>query len=142
MSEHGSVSLMKYVMSLGKIDFEGETEDGKIPVHYACFNDHFSALELLLEHCNQSDRTDRGGYEPCERPDNRERTPLHFACEYGSKEMIDLLIKEGGDIFWDSARRCSTGETAWHNIMRNPDNDVIKSVLSDFPDKIGYGTYR
>jgi len=58
------------------------------------------------------------------------RTPMHYACRFGSKEMVKLLFKHLPT--FDSTSRNDYGQTIFHLAVRNQDPQVLKLILDRF----------
>ncbi len=54
------------------------------PLHRACYKGYFEIVKILITH---GARTDIGG-------GRYNTTPLHYACEGGSKDVVQYLVEE------------------------------------------------
>ena len=60
-----------------------------IPLHLACRSGEVDIVEVHISRLGESFT------EVCETQDNDGNTPLHYACEKNSPEIVKLLIKSG-----------------------------------------------
>ena len=58
-------------------------------------------------------------------------TPLHFACQYGSIEMVQLLIKHT-PTFDANSRTNDEGNTIFHYAVNNYNTQVLKLILDTY----------
>ena len=67
-------------------------DEGQVPLHFACSNDHLEAVKLILKYGFQERR------ELVSAVDNEWNTPLHLACNRGNEELVKVLLLNGADI--------------------------------------------
>lgn len=76
-------SLLDEGASIGVLNHDGVT-----PVHVAA---QFGSVAVMKELAHQREFKKR---EVINKEDNYRQTPLHFASEYGKKDMVEYLIKK------------------------------------------------
>jgi ankyrin repeat protein len=62
--------------------------------------------------------------------DEELRTPLHFAAESGSVEMVEVLLEAGADV----NAQTRGGETPLHRALWGDDHELIEALLAADPD--------
>ncbi|XP_067656470.1 serine/threonine-protein phosphatase 6 regulatory ankyrin repeat subunit B-like [Haliotis asinina] len=145
----GHIEMVKYVLSLNKLDINSRGYYERTPLMTAAFFGHEKVCEMLVERgCNISlkdvdgnnilhvicfsgylnivkyvlslnklDINGRGHYG---------RTPLMTAASSGHKEVFDLLVEKGGDVFLKDAN----GNNMLHIICFGGHFNLVKHVLS------------
>ncbi len=67
---------------------------GKTAMSLACKEGHIAAAEFILRHS-----LDRGETEAISMVDNSGNTCLHYACQTGSLEIVDILLESSAAKF-------------------------------------------
>lgn len=81
----GHVHIIRMLYYHGKADITLITNKGRNVVHLAASNtDNYDALRVFLEM----------GYFDVNTPDHSGNTALHYACECGGTDMIEMLVSE------------------------------------------------
>ena len=58
-------------------------------------------------------------------------TPLHFACENGHVDVVELIMKNSINFNNDLNAKCIYGETAFHAICRNGKSDIAEMIMKN-----------
>ena len=100
------------------------TVQGSTPLHVACGNrDGFKTASRLLKHLQP---------EAVNAMDNNSWTPLHRACKGGSKQTVELLLKNNANV----NLLTNEGASPLHLAAQNAEVEVLKSLIKIFPDQI------
>ncbi|XP_046554286.1 ankyrin repeat domain-containing protein 50-like [Haliotis rubra] len=145
----GDAELVKYILSQKIIDMNSLGHDKNTPVMVAVECDHKEVVEvhlkyeakLLLGDKNRDDALHRACYAgqfdvvkyllsltsvDINSRGLQKRTPLMVAAEQGHKEVVELLVKHGADLFL----RDEHGDNALHRACYPGRFDVVKYLLS------------
>ncbi|XP_075985740.1 transient receptor potential cation channel subfamily A member 1-like [Anticarsia gemmatalis] len=153
-----------YVLTRAMVNFLTSDKNGFGPIHYAVQNNHPKCVKLLLSknsyRCLKS--TPTGTYtgstplhiaaiynnveiakiimknnpDTVHKVNDLDWTPLHTACQHGSRDLITMLLKEGADLSGTVNIPDKTETTAIDLIMNNLSkpteflNDVFDTYIS------------
>ncbi|MBU1218522.1 ankyrin repeat domain-containing protein [Myxococcota bacterium] len=107
----GSVKAVKALLDKGsRLDLRDKT--GKTPLHYAILNKE--VVKILLERKSSPEWSDSAGI-----------TPVHLASQNGDPEILEMLIKSGGD----KNSPDNSGLTPLHYATGNKNTKVLDYLI-------------
>ncbi len=106
VSKYGRYDVAKYLIQTACIDIEAITNNGSTPLHYACggnTSDEYSANVLpgvgSSRQCLLSIvKLLIGNNANVKVADGLAMTPLHYACQNGSYQIVEHLVEHGADV--------------------------------------------
>jgi len=121
----------------------GGDKAGKTPLHYACIHSHLDVLKLLIMRAAENISTTHVGdkqgldsvldsflHAPCTQFG---KTPLHYAAEKTSKDLITVLIAVDVDVL----RKDKRGRTA-KDVARDPSiREMLEEAEQDQLRRVG-----
>ncbi|EDQ84577.1 uncharacterized protein MONBRDRAFT_12720 [Monosiga brevicollis MX1] len=93
--------------------------NGWTPLHWACYNGHVKASEMLLNHGADAKAKAWAGH-----------APLHWACIEGHVEVVEMLLKHGVD----TEAKDNDGDTSLHLACGNDHVKVVEVLLKHGAD--------
>ena len=72
--------------------------DEMSPIHIACLDKHIGIAEKFFENIKNVDGTDQNDKVLANSMGKKQKSPLHYACQGGSKRIVELLLKHNADI--------------------------------------------
>jgi len=117
-AEQGDLDLIKSLVLKHSYLVNVQDKDGYTALHRACYNNHLSIVEFLLEnHANPNART------------VDQWTPLHSACRWNNVECAEKLIEAGTDI----NAVTDGGVTSLHLVAELADSHSLIELLLSQP---------
>ena len=87
-SEHGHLSIVKYLTMNNKCDPLSGDQYGHMPLHYAVENGHLSVVKYFIEESRVN----------MEIRDEWSNTLLHLACTKGHTEIVEFLVNNSSKL--------------------------------------------
>jgi ankyrin repeat protein len=84
----GDFESVKILIEIGQANIDSYSNNKRIPLHYASYNNFSNIVEYLCE--NESDVNYK---------DNLGCSPLHLSAKNGNTKCLDILLKYGGDLY-------------------------------------------
>ncbi|XP_067661057.1 ankyrin repeat domain-containing protein 50-like [Haliotis asinina] len=145
----GDVEVLKYILSLNKMDIDSRGERERTPLITAGLKGHKDVVELLVENGADLSLTDKRGdnilHFACDKGHVKvveyvlslhkvdinsrgrwKKTPLLTAGHNGHREVVELLLRNGANL----ALRDASGDNILHYICWEGYVDFVKYVLS------------
>ncbi|XP_048246506.1 ankyrin repeat domain-containing protein 50-like isoform X2 [Haliotis rufescens] len=153
-------AMVKYVLSLGKVDINNTGQDGRTPAMFVARQGYRKLFQLLVSKGGFPSEIDKdgnnililacwGGNEEIVKymlshktvdingRGQSNRTPLMAAAYRGNEKVVDLLVKEGADLtLLDAA-----GDNVLHVACLGGYEDIVKRVV-DLVDISRPGQYN
>ena len=131
-SQNGSVETIQCLLGHGANTKIMNPEGGSL-LHYTCLNGHLNALNLLIgrggfvnTELNPSDMASSTLVEFVNVQDRKGKTPLHFAVQMGTKDLVLSLLEAGADL---SVQDCN-GWQCLHYAVHAQKIEVVRILLS------------
>lgn len=149
-AKDGCLKEVKELLETG-VDIDEEDTDGRTSLYLAAMNGHSDIVSLLLENGADPFVEDDFGtcalFHPCQGGDVRvvnefikadravdldveceyQKTPLLVAAEHGHKDIVELLIQSGANL-WS---RDSDGKNAQQLAHDNGHEDIVKVIEAE-----------
>ncbi|XP_071109961.1 ankyrin repeat domain-containing protein 50-like [Haliotis cracherodii] len=145
----GHAEMVKYVLSQVSVEINGRGQYGRTPLMMSAVKGNWKAFEVLVNKGCDLSPVDNGGYNilhvaclggSCEvvkyivsrkiidinSRGQYGRTPVMIAAEKGHREVLDLLMKEGGDL----TQLDDDGENILHVACMLDHVEMVKYVMS------------
>ncbi|KAJ3412639.1 hypothetical protein HDV05_000450 [Chytridiales sp. JEL 0842] len=134
---------------------------GQVPLHWAAFHDHVEIAKLLIDCGAEVGAVDSYGDQPIhacavggsmktlvlllenynvpiDTPGGNSRTPLHWACEKGRKELASYLLSQGAN----PEARCQDGQnTLYYATVGTPgvkgSLEIVKMLVEEWGVEVG-----
>ncbi|KAF2461665.1 putative ankyrin repeat protein nuc-2 [Lineolata rhizophorae] len=158
-----AISGRKVLLELGlsqNVDVRATDVYGRIPLHYACMHGHVDIIDTLIRAGPDTiDAQDLDKFTPlihgiahselecvkvmlscnasCNPATGSDHIPLNLACQHGSAEIVELLLKGKPQILPDAE-----GLYPQHQVARSGKNPQLVNLLKDYgadlnqPDKV------
>jgi receptor-interacting serine/threonine-protein kinase 4 len=114
-ADHGALEAAEVLLSQGIALDTKDLHWGDTAFMRACQNGHRTICELLL---NRGAKTDVTGLD--------QRTPLHWAAEFGHIDVLNFLLEHGGR---NAKRELYNGFTPLHLAVQSGVNEVVEMLL-------------
>jgi len=116
---HSNTELVKFILSLDKVNINSKDKVGRTPLHYAARNGNLEIVELLIKYGAKVSSSSITNEEPLHEAvykghlevakfllDKGAKVnsgsyrgyPIHMAIDKGDYDMLVMLIKEGADV--------------------------------------------
>ena len=114
----GRLNVVKHLLTHPQINYKLVNIDGRNILHYAAM--YPQVLGYILSKCNDLDINAR---------DRNGKTPLHYACNHGSKGTVEVLLKHNADL----SLTTNCGITPLHLATVNKNQTTFKFLLKKCP---------
>ncbi|XP_062341752.1 receptor-interacting serine/threonine-protein kinase 4 isoform X2 [Osmerus eperlanus] len=115
----GHLGIVKLLVKQARADLDGQTTDGRTPLHLASQRGQYRVARILIELGADVHVTSSGL-----------NTPLHVAAETGHTSTSRLLVKHGADI----QARNAQGLTALHLAAQHGHLPTVKMLIEEQAD--------